>query len=49
MKTELKEELLDYTIDGLLHLKGTEPEADEVHHHLFNTDYYIIGTAKANY
>jgi hypothetical protein len=47
MKTTQIEELVDYTIEGLEHLKGTEPEADEVHHHLFNTDYYIIGIAEA--
>jgi hypothetical protein len=45
-KTQL-EEIIDYTIEGLEDLKGTETEADEVHQQLFNTDYYIIGTAEA--
>ena len=41
------EELKDYTIDMLEYLKGTSPNAAELHHEIFNTDYYIIGTAKA--
>ena len=40
-------ELIDYTIEGLENLKGTSPEASEVHHEIFNTDYFIIGYAKA--
>ena len=47
MKTNYQEELIDYTIEGLQALKGTNPEATDVHHQLFNTDYYIIGTYKA--
>ncbi|QDP64602.1 MAG: hypothetical protein GOVbin2006_13 [Prokaryotic dsDNA virus sp.] len=47
MKTKYYEELVDYTIEGLENLKGTNPEATDVHHQLFNTDYYIIGTYKA--
>ena len=41
------EELKDYTIEGLEYLKGTNPEASEVHHEIFNTDYFIIGYAAA--
>ena len=40
-------ELIDYTIEGLEYLKGTNPEASEVHHEIFNTDYFIIGYAEA--
>ncbi len=47
MKTKYYEELVDYTIEGLENLKGTNPEATDVHHQLFNTDYYIIGTYQA--
>ena len=41
------EELKDYTIEGLEDLKGTNPEASEVHHEIWNTDYFIIGYAQA--
>ena len=41
------QELKDYTIEGLEYLKGTNPEASEVHHEIFNTDYFIIGYAAA--
>tara|TARA_R110000824_G_scaffold295738_7_gene484053 strand:- start:203 stop:562 length:360 start_codon:yes stop_codon:yes gene_type:complete len=40
-------ELIDYTIDGLENLKGTNPEGADIHHEIFNTDYYIIGTYEA--
>ena len=43
----MKQELINYTIDMIEYLKGTEPEASDLHHEIFNTDYYIIGTAKA--
>ena len=41
------QELKDYTIEGLENLKGTNPEASEVHHEIWNTDYFIIGYAQA--
>jgi len=41
------QELKDYTIEGLEYLKGTNPEASEVHHEIWNTDYFIIGYAAA--
>jgi len=41
------EEIKDYAIEGLESLKGTNPEGADVHHQIFNTDYYIIGTYKA--
>ncbi len=41
------EEIKDYAIEGLENLKGTNPECSEIHHEIFNTDYYIIGTFQA--
>jgi len=41
------EEIKDHAIEGLENLKGTNPEASEIHHEIFNTDYYIIGTYQA--
>lgn len=41
------EEIIDYTIDGLEYMKGNDTYVDDIHHELFNTDYYIIGTYKA--
>ena len=40
-------DITDYTINGLESLKGTKPEASEVHNLIFNTDYFIIGREKA--
>tara|TARA_Y100000401_G_scaffold32952_1_gene24358 strand:- start:9860 stop:10237 length:378 start_codon:yes stop_codon:yes gene_type:complete len=47
MKQHTKAELIDFTIDGLESLKGTNIEADEVHNEIFNTNYYIVGTYEA--
>ena len=41
------EEIKDYAIEGIENLKGTNPEASDLHHEIFNTDYYIIGTERA--
>ena len=41
------EEIKDYAIEGLENLKGTNPKCSNVHHEIFNTDYYIIGTERA--
>ena len=41
------EEIKDYAIEGLEKLKGQNPECADVHHEIFNMDYYIIGTYKA--
>ena len=41
------EEIKDYAIEGLENLKGQNPECADVHHEIFNMDYYIIGTYKA--
>lgn len=43
----IDEKIREHAIDGLKDLKGTDPEASEVHHKLFNEDYFIIGTTKA--
>ena len=40
-------EIKDYAIEGLENLKGTNPECADVHHEIFNTNYFIIGVAKA--
>ena len=37
------EDIKDYAIDGLKHLKGTDPYACDIHHEIFNTDYFLIG------
>ena len=47
MKQNTFEEIIDYTIYELEQLQDTNIEADEVHNILFNQDYYIIGTNKA--
>ena len=41
MKDSIKEELTQHIIDVLPDLEGTD--LDDLHHQLFNTDYYIIG------
>ena len=41
------EEIRDYAIEGLEMLKGTNPECADIHHNIFNMDYYIIGTYEA--
>ena len=40
------EDIKDYAIDGLKYLKGTEPYACDIHHEIFNTDYFLIGTGE---
>ena len=39
------DEVKEYVADNIECLIGTE--IDELHHNLFNTDYYIIGTYRA--
>jgi hypothetical protein len=41
------EEIKDYAIEGLENLKGTNPEGSDIHHNIFNMDYYILGTYEA--
>lgn len=43
----VNQSILDHAIEGIESLKGTEPEASELHHKLFNEDYFIIGTHRA--
>ena len=42
---EYQEEIKEYILDNIDDYLGTE--IDDLHHNLFNTDYYIIGTYKA--
>ena len=42
---EYQEEIKEYILDNIDDYLGTE--SDDLHHNLFNTDYYIIGTYKA--
>ena len=42
---EYKIEIIQYILDNIEYQEGIH--ADELHHELFNTDYYIIGTYKA--
>ncbi len=42
-----KDEIKQYAIDALDNYKGCNIEASELHHEIFNTDYYIIGTYDA--
>lgn len=41
------EDIRDHAIDGLQNLMGTNIECADLHHELFNRDYFIIGTYKA--
>ena len=40
-----KFEIRNYILENIDYWKGSEPE--DLHHNLFNTDYYIIGRYKA--
>ena len=42
-----KKEILGYAIDQLDSQVGLGGYIEELHHHLFNEDYFIIGTYKA--
>lgn len=42
---KIETEIQDYIKDNISYFIGTP--IDELHHNLFNTDYYIIGTYKA--
>ena len=46
-KEEIKQYLDDYIEDNEEWLKESEDWKDNLHHHAFNEDYYIIGTYKA--
>ena len=45
LKEQYQEEIKDYILDNIDNYLGTE--SDDLHHNLFNTDYYIIGRYKA--
>jgi hypothetical protein len=40
-------QIIEAGIDGIENLKGQDVEASELHHHLYNEDYFIIGTYQA--
>jgi len=44
MKTSIKEELIEYINDNY---DSSYDYNEEIHHHLFNQDYYIIGYYQA--
>ena len=44
---EAKKELIEYIADRLQDLRGSNIHVCDLHHELFNTDYYIIGTYQA--
>ena len=46
-KEEIKQYFDDYIEDNEEWLKESEDWKDNLHHHAFNEDYYIIGTYKA--
>ena len=47
MKNSVREELLDYAKEQILEL-GLDLNDDDLHHKLFNEDYYIIGYYNAS-
>jgi hypothetical protein len=47
LSQEAQEELIGFTIDKLQDLKGCEIYGCDLHHEIFNTDYYIIGNWEA--
>ena len=46
-KEEIKEYFNDYIKENKEYLEESEYWKDDLHHHAFNEDYYIIGTYKA--
>lgn len=45
--TQYSEKIKSHAVDGINGLFGTSPEASELHHKLFNEDYFIIGHSRA--
>ena len=43
-----KKAILEYAIDQLDSEVGLDAYIEELHHHMFNMDYFIIGTYKAS-
>lgn len=46
-KEEIKQHFEDYIEDQFEYIKDDKYWKDDLHHHAFNEDYYIIGTYKA--
>lgn len=46
-KEEIKEYFDDYIKENKEYLEESEYWKDDLHHNVFNTDYYIIGTYQA--
>lgn len=46
MKTQHNNELVEYAIEGMNNINEGQ-EACNLHHELFNTDYFIIGYYEA--
>lgn len=42
-----KDEIRQHAVESLTDLKGSNIHGCDLHHQIFNTDYYIIGTYKA--
>jgi hypothetical protein len=47
LSREAQEELIGFTIENLNNLKGSNILGCDLHDEIFNTDYYIIGSWKA--
>lgn len=47
MKDEATKQVIQHGIDLIDEYKGQEVEASELHHHLYNEDYFIIGYYRA--
>lgn len=47
MKDEATKQVIGRGIDNIDGYKGQEVEASELHHHLYNEDYFIIGYHEA--
>lgn len=43
MKDEATKQVIEHGIDLIDGYKGQEPEASELHHYLYNEDYFIVG------
>jgi hypothetical protein len=41
--TRINAELIQYTINGLHDLNGANTYVSDLHHEIFNTDYFLIG------
>ena len=46
-RTEIKDYFFDYITDNWELIRDDKSFREDLHHHAFNTDYYIIGTYQA--